>query len=347
MDHPKPVTVGIARLTHGHVGWLLNREERGDIEIVGIYEPDSDVVQHYEKRLGRLPAPVYSELDTMLDTCQPQAVTAFGAIVEHLEVVQACAPKGIHVMVEKPLAISFDHAQQMAAQAKEHGIHVLTNYETTWYASNHKAYAMVHEDQLIGDIRKIAVHDGHKGPAEIGVSPFFLDWLTDPVQNGGGAIIDFGCYGANLATWLMKNVLPTSVTAITQTLKPEIYPNVDDDSTIILTYPTMQAVVQGSWNWPIGRKDIEIYGQTGQIFALNQHDIRYRLTNGDRDQSIVMESRQQPYDDPFAFLAAVVRGDIVLADDDLSGLTNNLIVMRILDAARESAKTGKTIRFAS
>ena len=39
---------------------------------------------------------------------------------------------------------------------------------------------------------------------------------TDPKQNGGGALIDFGCYGANLATWLMRRALPNSVTAVTQ-----------------------------------------------------------------------------------------------------------------------------------
>ena len=50
--------------------------------------------------------------------------------------------------------------------------------------------------------------DGHRGPKEINVQPEFFGWLTDPVKNGGGALFDFGCYGANLMTWMMDNQRP-------------------------------------------------------------------------------------------------------------------------------------------
>ena len=40
----------------------------------------------------------------------------------------------------------------------------------------------------IGDLRKIVVHDGHRGPKETGVSPEFFRWLTDPVENGAEAL---------------------------------------------------------------------------------------------------------------------------------------------------------------
>ena len=83
------------------------------------------------------------------------------------------------------------------------------------------------------------------------VSPEFLDWLLDPVRNGGGALTDFGCYGANLMTWLMRGQRPRSVTALTQHLKTDpVYARVDDEATIVLDYPTAQAIIQASWNWP-------------------------------------------------------------------------------------------------
>ena len=94
--------------------------------------------------------------------------------------------------------------------------HVLTNYETTWYPSTHAAYDIVHREALVGPLRKIVVHDGHPGPKEIGVPPEFLAWLTDPAENGGGALMDFGCYGANLITWLMRGAVPTSVSELSQ-----------------------------------------------------------------------------------------------------------------------------------
>ena len=81
------------------------------------------------------------------------------------------------------------------------------------------------------------VKSGHQGPKEIGCSADFLNWLTDPVKNGGGAVVDFGCYGANLMTGLMNGKAPVSVTAVLRHIKPDVYPKVDDDATILLEYP--------------------------------------------------------------------------------------------------------------
>lgn len=245
-------------------------------------------------------------------------------------------------MVEKPLAVNLDHARKIEKLALQHNIQVLTNYETTWYGSNHKAYELIHSDKAIGAIRKVVVHDGHQGPKEIGVGPEFLNWLTDPVQNGGGALIDFGCYGANLITWLMHGQRPTSVTAVTQQIKPDIYPNVDDEATILVTYPDAQAIIQGSWNWPYSRKDMEVYGQTGSVITIDNNRMRLRLKAEQPDQNYQAPNRPAPLNDPFLYLTAVVRKEIK-PQQDLSSLPVNMVVVEILDAARRSAKEGKTI----
>ncbi|QNF34130.1 Gfo/Idh/MocA family oxidoreductase [Adhaeribacter swui] len=342
VNNAKPLRVGIAGLVHGHVGWVFDSHKRGDIQIIGIAEADAELADRYIKKYNLPKSLVYSDLNTMLDKTKPEAITAFNSIFNHLAVVQACAPRGIHVMVEKPLAVSLEHARQMEALAKKHNIHLLTNYETTWYGSNHKAYDLVHTDKAIGSIRKMVVHDGHQGPKEIGVGPEFLAWLTDPVQNGGGALIDFGCYGANLITWLMQEQRPISVTAVTQQLKPDIYPKVDDEATILVTYPGAQGIIQGSWNWPYGRKDMEVYGQTGAVTTIDNTKMQLRLKPDEPAQAYQAPARPAPYDDPFRYLTAVVGGKIKPVHD-LSSLPNNMIVVEILDAARQSAKTGKTI----
>lgn len=339
----KPLRVGIARLTHDHVHGLLNRPEQEDLKIVGIFEPDKALAQRYAEQYGYSMDIVFDSMDKMLKQTKPEAVTAFGSIYEHLGVVEACAPLGIHVMVEKPLAISVEHAQKMKTLAEKHSIHLLTNYETTWYATNHKAYKMVVEEDAVGALRKIVVHDGHEGPKEIGVSQEFLDWLTDPKENGGGAIIDFGCYGANLITWLMKGERPEAVIGLTQQFKPEIYPKVDDEATILLQYPKTQGIIQASWNWPFSRKDMEIYGQTGYVMADNSTDMRIRLEGDEKVRKEVLPKRKAPYDDPFSFLVAVVKDQIKVEPYDLSSLENNMIVVEILEAAKKSAESGKTV----
>ena len=343
-EHKPPLKIAIVGLTHTHVHGLLGRPDRGDVQVVGIVETNKELAQRYAAQHGYSMDMVFHSMQEMIAKTRPEAVAAFGTIYEHLAVVQTCAPLGIHVMVEKPLAVSLAHARKMKILADKHKILLLTNYETTWYATNHQAYAMVHQDSAIGELRKVVIHDGHQGPQEIGVNKEFLDWLTDPVQNGGGAITDFGCYGANLITWLTKGQRPGSVLAITQQIKPAIYPQVDDEATILLLYPTMQGIIQASWNWPFNRKDMEVYGSTGYVFTDNRADLRIRLKEDKAERKDSLKERKAPYDDPFALFAAVVHGEITLPAYDLSSLENNMIVMEILEAAKKSAKTGKAVK---
>lgn len=341
----KRTRIGVAGLTHGHVGWILNAKDREDLEIVGIAEPNRELAKRLTEANGISMDLVFDSLEEMLERTTPEAVTAFGNIYDHLAVVEACAPRGIHVMVEKPLAVSLEHAQKMKKLADENNIHLITNYETTWYPSTFKAYDLLN-DGKVGELKKIVVRDGHKGPKKIGVNKEFLEWLTDPKLNGGGAIIDFGCYGANLTTWLQNGKKPISVTAVTQQLQPENNPKVDDEATIILNYENSQAIIQASWNWPIGRKDMEIYGGTGVIYADNPTDVRMRTATGYSDfkeEDFKLSYQNIPFEDPFTLFLAVINGELILEDYALPSLENNMIVVEILSAAVESAKTGKTV----
>jgi predicted dehydrogenase len=241
-------------------------------------------------------------------------------------------------MVEKPLATTVKDANRIAALAQQYHIHVLTNYETTWYDTNQQIYEMVNGQHAIGDTRKMIVHDGHQGPKEIGCSPDFLNWLTDPVKNGGGALRDFGCYGANLMTWLMNGQAPISVTALTHHIKPSIYPKVEDDATILLEYPNATGIIEASWNWPFSIKDWEVFGTTGYLHALNDKELLER-TKRSYDSVTVHPFR---YRDNIAYLADVLSGKTD-PGNDLSSLPNNLIVVRILEAATRSAKEGRRI----
>jgi len=213
------------------------------------------------------------------------------------------------------------------------------NYETTWYRSNHAAEDLIRTGEL-GDIRKIVVHDGHKGPKEIGVQPEFLAWLTDPQLNGAGALYDFGCYGADLSTWLMNGEPPQSVTAVTNTIKPDVYPRVDDEAVIVLKYPKAVTIIQASWNWPFDRKDMEVYGQKGYVITVARDDLRLRRP-GEEEQKLKAKDVAPPYDDPLTELRAVILDRA--KPDALTALSTNIIATEILDAARTSASTGKTI----
>ena len=336
----EPLRVGIAGLVHGHVAGFFQRSlHRPEIQLVGIAEPDQQLSARYATEFSLNRSLLFTDLEDMLQKTHPQAVLAYTNTFDHRRVVEICARHGIPVMMEKPLAVSANDAHAMTDAARKGKIQVLVNYETSWYRSNHAAYDMVHQN-AIGEIRKVVVHDGHQGPKEINVEPEFFAWLNDPKLNGAGALYDFGCYGADLMTWLMDGQRPTSVTAVTQHIKPEIYTRVDDEATIILTYPKAQAILQASWNWPFDRKDMEVYGQTGYVITVRHDDVRVRL-KGEEERQVAAKPVPSPNNDSLSLLRAVLLDGA--APDPASSLETNVIVAEILDAARRSAASAKSV----
>ena len=339
-----PLRVVMVGLAHGHADGFLNRvKDRRDIQIVGVAEADQKLFERYAAKFGLDAKLWHADLDETLTATHPQAILAYTNTYDHRRVVEICAKHRIPVMMEKPLAVSIADARAMEQAARSGNIIVLVNYETSWYRSNHAAYDLVHE-KAIGEVRKVVVHDGHPGPKAINVQPEFFAWLGDPKLGGGGALFDFGCYGADLVTWLMDGRRPDSVTAVTQHFQPEVYPHVDDEATIVVTYPKALAIIQASWNWPFDRKDMEVYGQTGSAITVKRDNLRLRLPKG-AEQLVAAKPVPPPYDDSLTYLRAVVLDG--LKPDSLSSLETNLVVTEILDAARQSAAEGKTIRLAS
>ena len=337
-----PLRVAIAGLVHGHAeGFLSVARKRSDIDIIGVAEPDRALFDQYAKKYG-LDAKLYhADLDEMLTATKPQAVLAYTNTFDHRKVVEVCARHHVAVMMEKPLAVSAEDAHSIAKMAAEAKIPVLVNYFTTWQASRHGAYGIAHGGS-IGEVRKMVAHDGHMGPKEIGVGPEFLNWLSDPKLNGGGALYDFGCYGVDFMTWVMDGKRPLTVTAVTQSIKPEVYPRVEDEATIILTYPKAQGIVQASWNWPFGRSDVEVYATQGEVITGGGDSMVVRKSGEAQAQQLQAPELVAPEDDELRYLRAVV-----LEGRKPSGpgsLEINVVVAEVMDAARQSAKTGKTVK---
>jgi predicted dehydrogenase len=340
---PAQTRVAIVGLVHGHVsGFLDQLPTHTEVQLVGVADPDAALRQKYSEKYHLDPKIFFPTEEAMIEATHPQAVLVYTSIAGHRRAIEDAARHHVAVMVEKPLATTLADALAIRRISHEDHVPVLVNYETTWYASNKAAYDEL-EGGKLGPLRKLVVHDGHEGPAEIGVQPEFLKWLTDPEQNGAGALFDFGCYGVDLATWLMHGETPQSVTAVTQTLKPDKYPHVDDEGTIILTYPHAQAIIQGSWNWPFARKDMEVYGATGSLKTIKLNKVIERTQGEAEGQEREATPLPPPEDGSLHYLVAVLDGKLK-PQGDLTALDTNVIVMQILDAARTSAKTGRTIK---
>jgi len=346
-----PMRIGIVGMVHDHLAGFLKESaltpaggilNRPDVQLVGIVEPDQKLFDSYRSRYHLSTSLHFRSIQEMVSQAHPRAVLVFTAPSEHRRIIEECAALGVHVMVEKPLTISYDDAMAIENAARRGNIHVLVDLETSWYASNTEAFRLLKENAL-GPMVKAVFRDGHSGPKLIGVGPEFLAFLRDPKQNGAGALFDFGCYGPNLMTWMMDGEAPLSVTAVTKQLQPSLYPEVDDEAEIILNYKHAVAIVEASWNWPFNVKQMDVYGRTGYAKAIDSDRIEVRKANDPEGPMMKGKSLAAPYDDPLHYMAAVLNGEIQ-EGNSLSSLKTNLIVSEILDAAKQSAQTGATVR---
>lgn len=332
--------LALTGLVHGHArGFLRQLTARADVELVGVAEEDTSLHDLYGKAFSLKPEIFFRDRDAMIEKTRPDAVAAFTSTFDHAAVVETCAKRKLPVMMEKPLAVNRIHATRIAEAARAASIPVVVNYETTWYRS-HAALKREVDSGALGAIRKMVAMDGHQGPKEIGVGPEFFRWLTDPRLNGAGALFDFGCYGANLMTWLLGNRRPLAVTALVATNKPAIYRAVDDEASVLVQYEGAQGIIQASWNWPVNRKDLEVYGERGYAHATGGNLLRVRRPGAKDDITPELPELPAEERDPVSYLMAVAQGR--LKADGLSSLENNLIATEILCAARESVRMGRT-----
>jgi predicted dehydrogenase len=313
--------IAVIGTEHGHVqGFTRAAARRDDLEILGPY-PFSERAKARGQRAD--------------------ALACFTSTDRHLAVAQLAADWKLPLMMEKPLAVSNEAAQDIAALARSAGIPIFVNYETTWYPSHEAVRRFFQEENSGGRIRKMVAMDGHAGPKEIGVGPDFLAWLKDPARNGAGALFDFGCYGANLMTWLMKNQRPRRVSCQIATQKPAIYSPVDDEASILLDYEGAQGIIQASWNWPFSRKDFEVYGEKAYAHAYGPATVRRRLAGSKAEEILEAAPLIPRQADAISHLMAVARREV--APNALSSLENNVIATEILVAARDSAKQQKAV----
>ena len=335
--------LGVIGLVHDHVHWVFNRENK-DIQVVGIVETNPEAVVKYKTRYGLADSLFFETYEALMLRAEPEAVSAFNETNEHLEVVEYFAPKGIPIMVEKPLATTLKDAQRMVELANLHQVPLLVNYETSWYESTYEVERILQKG-VLGGVTKLVFNTGHMGPKEIGCSPEFLEWLTDSIRNGAGALTDFGCYGANIATWLLEGEVPIRVTAVAKQVKPLVYPNVDDDTTILLEYENKQVVIQASWNWPFHRKDMEVYGTKGTVYALNARKMNWLDYDSGESRVHIPEAIAPHEKDPFRLLFEVVHQGRVVKDESLYGKGNNLKVSKILELAKISSALGRSVQW--
>jgi predicted dehydrogenase len=335
-------TIAVVGLVHSHVWGHLGKMVSGTpARLVGVAETEPELVENAKKR-GVPAGLVHADWKKMIETAKPEIVWAFVENNRHREIVEFCAPRKIHVMFEKPIASTHRDAVAIRDLARKHGVYILSNYQMAWWASNYTAKEVIDSGQLgkVWRVRGVVGHGGPGGPT--GLNKHFFNWLTDPEKNGGGALVDFGCYNALWSLWILGK--PTTVYAQVNRLRPEEFPKVEDHAAILLHYPQGSALLEGSWDLPRSFQDLEVFGLNGSVYAVNgKVEFRPKNSRG-AAQEVPLKPLSKENAEPIAHMISCIEQKREPAG--LVGLDINVDVMEIIDAAKQSIKTGKAVKLA-
>ena len=333
--------IAVVGLIHSHVWGHLPRMIKGDVaKLVAIAEPNQELVAEAKKAGANVP--FYDDYNKMLDEQKPDIVWAFVENNRHLEIAKACATRKINIMFEKPLAATYKEAAEIRDLARKNNIRVMTNYQMAWWPANYTAKATA-DSGAIGKVWRLHGIVGHGGPGSEGArNKYFFDWLTDPVKNGAGALMDFGCYNALWSLWYMGR--PEKVFAQANHLRPETFPKVEDNADLVLSYPNGVGVFEASWDLPRSFQDLEVFGfgkDRGQSASIYMKQAGVTLQKGRETKEVPLEPLSADRAEPVSYMVSAIKNN--KPTEGLTAIDINVEVIEIIDAAKESVRTGKAV----
>jgi len=325
--------IGVLGLTHDHI-WSnltdLKRSERGTL--VAAADPHSPLLDKVADEHG---CQTYESYAVMLERETLDAVYVYADNAAAADLTEMTAGRGLHVMVEKPMAASLAQAERMIRAAANAGVVLMVNWPIAWWPTPRFGLELA-RDGTIGELYQVRYRGAHAGPKEEGCSPYFYDWLYDREKNGAGALMDYCCYGAVLCRYLLGQ--PTCVTGMAGRLQ-KTYIAVDDNAVLLLGYHTAIGICEASWT-QIGHLTSYtpvFYGTEGTIVV---HRDRLQIATRDRPDGKFIEAPEPPAEVRTAtdyFLSRITSGKSV------EGLCNADIsrdAQEILEAGLISARNG-------
>ena len=328
--------IGVLGLSHDHVwGNLDDLVSTPGGVLVSVADPNQPLL---DKAHERYDCGVYRDFEELLDREQLDAVYIFADNATTVGLGEAAAAKNLHIMVEKPMAADLEGADRLLAAARSAGTRLMVNWPFAWWPQLQLALEMTRLG-AIGDVFQVKYRAAHAGPKELGCSPYFCQWLYDAELNGGGALIDYGCYGALLARAILG--MPARVyAAMGRFVKEDIL--IEDNGLLVMNYPRAMALAEASWS-QIGNLTsytVVIYGTTGTLLVEPGRNGRLLLATDEHRDGAEVQVPEPANDMSSAsahFLNSIRRGTphFVLCQDRVSR-----DAQEILEAGFFSAESG-------
>jgi myo-inositol 2-dehydrogenase / D-chiro-inositol 1-dehydrogenase len=319
------------------------------------FVPDAEVVAVY----GRTPARVeafaarhhvprwYTDLDALIDEVACEVVDVCLPNVLHHRATLAAARAGRHVIIEKPLCLTLEEADEMIDACRAAGTKLMYAEELC-FAPKYERVRQLANEGALGELYMLKQLEKHSGPHS--------DWFYDVDQAGGGVLMDMGCHAVAWFRWMLGGrPAITSVWATMRTIAHGGRTRGEDNAVMVIEFENgVIGLAEDSWAKPGGMDDrIEVYGTRGyseaDLFRGNaaltysEQGYGYALEKAGTTRgwtfTVTEEAFNQGYPQELRHFIACVREDrepLVTGEDGRA-------VLEVLYAAYASARTGNKI----
>ena len=298
------------------------------------------------KKIEEKCAPIraYESIGQLLDD-RPDLVIVATETSFHCSVICDALKRGIHVIVEKPMAMTFAEARQMVEAAQASGAVFIINWPTAWFPP----FRLIGElgfSGMIGRILRFSYTNAESlGPFSYGQNLTEEEKLHEwwyHRQYGGGGMMDYIGYGCNLSRWMVGEKATSAFCLGSNLTTP--FADIEDHATVILEFPHARGLVEGTWatyasgGIPTGPV---LYGETGTLVTDRYgSNVAYYNERHQKTPPQIFEPKPFPEGrENLAkeFLHALKTGET----HPMLSPALNLDAMAAMDAALRSAQSGK------
>lgn len=330
----KTLRCAVIGLEHDHIWWYLEKAAAIDgFEIVALADDhDRDIVR-FKSLPGMQSAAVYGDWRRLLDEVRPDLCLCYANNQAHLAIAESCAQRGVHLMIEKPMAASLQDAVKMQDLARQGGVTLMVNYPFAFNPPVTGCRELLARGAL-GRPLGMRWRGGHMGPKRAGCSDRFAHWLCDNEKNGGGAEMDFGIYGAILFAWYFG--LPQSVSA-------QLYDHGKtgqcDHAIITLSYQSgICGTIEATWSQPGGTEHL-IYCENGAVFSDPSDNRQYWIREGSKTEPAQFDGLYGGRHGSVPYFVSCLRGE--RTPQGIFAPETSVQAHRIIDAAERSFALGR------
>jgi len=315
-----------------------------EAEVVGVYARDAEKVKAFAAK-HHIPA-WYTDMDALINESGCEIVDICLPNFLHAKAALSAASAGKHIIIEKPLAVTLEEADEMIAACKKAGVKLMYAEELCFAPKYERVRQMVKEG-AVGEIYMLKQSEKHSGPHS--------DWFYDENLAGGGVLMDMGCHALEWFRWMLNNAKPVSVYASMSTILHKNRTKGEDNSIVIVEFENgVTAVAENSWAKHGGMDDrSEVYGTGGVVYAdlfmgnsavaYSKHGFGYAMEKADTTVgwsfAVFEEVFNQGYPHELKHFVDCVRNNkepLVTGED-------GRVVLEMIYAAYASAGQGKKI----